>query len=116
MLEKRRSIVLGWAGLAALLALAALLRIWGIGWGLPHAGRYYPYHPDESVLLHAVCMVNPLWLDFEPGFYNYGTLTIFLSRLAYDFSAVAFGWGPVPRDAPFAAWVDDFAHLLQVGR
>src|ERR671917_72933 len=101
MREKKWGVLFGWPGLAALLALAAVLRTWGLTWGLPHSGRFYPYHPDESVLLHAVCRVNPLWGDFEPGFYNYGTLYIFLSRLAYDFSLVAFGWGSVPRDAPF---------------
>lgn len=105
------------AGLGALLLLALLLRSWGLGWGLPHAGRFYPYHPDESVLLDAVCRVNPLWGDFTPSFYNYGSLDIFLSRLAYDFLAPFLGWGPVPRfDLPFGAWVADFAHLLLVGR
>src|SRR5947208_16023258 len=73
-------------GLAALVLFAVVLRAWGLEWGLPHAGRYYPYHPDESVLLDAVCRVNPLWGDFAPGFYRYGTLYIFLARLAYDFS------------------------------
>lgn len=102
--------------LAALLLLAALLRGWGLGWGLPHPGRYYPYHPDEAVLLFVVGQVNPLWGDFAPGFYNYGTLYIFLCRLAYDFTAPFLGWGAVPQAGPFPQWVNDFAHLLLVSR
>ncbi len=99
-----------------LLMAALLLRTWGIGWGLPHAGRYYPYHPDEAVLLFVLGQVNPLWLDFTPTFYNYGTLYILLSRLAYDFTAPVAGWGAVPQAGPFTQWVADLGHLLWVSR
>lgn len=108
-----------WAYLACallLLAGALLLRTWGLTWGLPHAGRYYPYHPDEAVLLFVVGQVNPLWLDFTPTFYNYGSLYILLSRLAYDFTAPFTGWGAVPQAGPFAQWVGDLGHLLLVSR
>jgi 4-amino-4-deoxy-L-arabinose transferase-like glycosyltransferase len=104
-------------GLGALVAVALGLRAWGLGWGLPDGTRYYPYHPDESVLLHAVCSVNPLRGDFRSGFYSYGSLYIFLSRLAYDLLAPLFGWGTLPRfHQPFGVWVGDFARLLLVGR
>lgn len=105
------------AGLLLLGAFAALLRGWGLGWGVPHAGRYYPYHPDEVVLLHATCQVSPLWLDFTPGLYNYGSFFMVLARLAFDLAAPALGWGSVPQyGLPFDRWVDDYAHLLWVGR
>lgn len=47
--------------LLAILAAATCVRLWGIGWGLPH-----PYHPDEgSVLFHALGFgtgdLNPHW-------------------------------------------------------
>jgi hypothetical protein len=47
--------------LLAILAVAAGLRLWGIGWGLP-----YPYHPDEgSILFHSLGFgtgdLNPHW-------------------------------------------------------
>lgn len=47
--------------LFAILAAAAALRLWGIGWGLP-----YPYHPDEgSILFHSLGFgtgdLNPHW-------------------------------------------------------
>jgi hypothetical protein len=103
--------------LILILTAAGALRAWGLDWGLPHPGRFYPYHGDESVLLDAVCRVNPLWLDFTPGFYNYGSLTILLTRLAFDFASPAAGWGTVPRfGEPFETWVGDFARLLLVGR
>jgi hypothetical protein len=106
-----------WLALTALLGVALGLRLWGGAWGLPGDTRYYPYHPDETVLLHAVCSVNPLWGDWAPSFYNYGSAFILLVRLAYDFTAPVLGWGAVPRfGEPFAAWVQDFAHLLLTGR
>jgi len=100
-----------------LLALALVLRAWGISWGVPDGERYYPYHPDESVLLNAVCQVNPLWLDFTPQFYNYGSFYILLTRLVYDLGGPMLGWGSVPRfDLPFEKWVVDFGHLLLTAR
>lgn len=112
-----RSRAVSAAGVVALLAVAAVLRAWGLDWGLPDATRFYPYHPDETVLLDAVSRVNPLWLDFTPGFYNYGSLYILLCRLVYDLAAPTLGWGTVPRpDLPFEAWVADFAHLLFLSR
>ena len=94
-----------------------MLRAWGLSWGLPDSQRFYPYHPDESVLLDALCKVNPLWGDFAPSFYNYGSLYINLTRLVFDLVAPLQGWGTVPRfGTPFADWVGDFAHLLLVGR
>lgn len=106
------------AGLLALFCVALALRSWGITWGLPGSERYYAYHPDETVLLHAICQTNPLWGDFTPDFYAYGSFTILLTRLAYDFLSSPLGWGPVPRyDQPdFSLWVGDYAHLLLLGR
>ncbi len=102
--------------LAALLGLAATLRAWGIGWGLPGPERFYPGHPDESVLLLALCNVNPLWGDVSPTFYNYGSLLILLTRTAFDLATPLLGWNSVPKAEPFPTWVNDFAQLLLVGR
>ena len=85
--------------LAALgvLSLALLLRLWGIGWALPNATRYFSYHPDESVVTMASLSVNPVLLKLDPHFYSYGTLSLFLNSLAIQ-AAHALGLaanGPV---------------------
>ncbi len=44
----------------ALFALAFGVRLVGIGWSLPNAGRHYSYHPDEwLVLLASYFAINP---------------------------------------------------------
>ncbi|MBL8049415.1 MAG: phospholipid carrier-dependent glycosyltransferase [Chthonomonas sp.] len=62
-------------------AVALLLRLFGLGWGLPNSQRVESLHPDEPIVLMVSKQVNPLGGDFEPGFYNYGTLYLSLSRL-----------------------------------
>ena len=105
------------AALAALWTVAGALRLEGVKWGIPNWTRFYPYHPDESVLLHAACQLNPLWGDFAPSFYNYGSLYILFCRVAYDFAAPLMGWGAVPGDpSRFTDWLWPFSRLLAVGR
>ena len=104
-------------GLVGLVGLAVFLRVWGLGWGVPTPARFYPYHPDEPAVLNAACQINPLWGNFTPHFYNYGTFYVTLCRLAYDILAPSFHWGSVPHfEQPFAAWQGDFTHLLMTGR
>jgi len=63
----------------ALFGLALGVRLVGIGWSLPNAERHYSYHPDEWLLLLAsYFVVNPYAGEFLPGFYNYGTLPMYL--------------------------------------
>jgi hypothetical protein len=55
---------------AAIMAVAAALRLWGVTWGLPHA-----YHPDEgSILVHALGFgtgdLNPHWFRW-PSLFMY---------------------------------------------
>ncbi len=55
------------------------MRLVGIGWSLPNAERHYSYHPDEWLLLLAsYFVINPYAGEFLPGFYNYGTLPMYL--------------------------------------
>jgi hypothetical protein len=66
----------------ALFALAFGVRLVGIGWSLPNAERHYSYHPDEwLVLLASYFIINPYAGEFLPGFYNYGTLPMYLWSL-----------------------------------
>jgi len=63
----------------ALFGLALGVRLVGIGWSLPNAERHYSYHPDEwLVLLASYFVINPYAGEFLPGFYNYGTLPMYL--------------------------------------
>lgn len=72
-------------GAVALAVLfAALLRISGLGWGLPTPQRHYPLHPDEPIIALAVLRIDPLNLQFNPEMFNYGSLSLFLDRLVLD--------------------------------
>ncbi|MHB0999008.1 MAG: ArnT family glycosyltransferase [Armatimonadota bacterium] len=68
--------------------LAAVIRIWGIKWGLPSDLHFYSYHPDENMVLGAANRVNILFGQFDPGFYNYGSLYIFLVSISVIISAM----------------------------
>ncbi|MDW8106303.1 MAG: glycosyltransferase family 39 protein [Armatimonadota bacterium] len=64
---------------ATLFGIAFGLRLIGIRWGLPNAEHHYSYHPDEWLLLLAsYFVINPYAGEFLPGFYNYGTLPMYL--------------------------------------
>lgn len=57
------------------------LRLTGIGWGLPTSERAWSLHPDEPIVLLYSTQVEPARLDFDPDFYNYGTLPLTLNRV-----------------------------------
>ncbi len=68
-----------WAGVLVLFGLAFLVRLIGIGWGLPNAERYFSYHPDEwLVLIASYFTLNPYGGEWLPSFYNYGSLPLYL--------------------------------------
>ena len=64
------------AGVAAILLLAFLLREAGLYWGLPNSRHYFSYHPDEIFLLMPA--FGFAQGDWNPHFFNYGTLYIYL--------------------------------------
>jgi len=61
---------------AVVLAAAAFLRDANLRWGLPNAQHYFSYHPDEIFLL--LPSFGFAAGDWNPGFFNYGTLYIYL--------------------------------------
>ena len=63
--------------LAAIVAVAALVRAWGIGYGLPHL-----YHPDENVYVEIAQRMFKTG-DWNPHFFNYPSLFLYLNALAY---------------------------------
>lgn len=100
----------------ALFALSLGLNGIALDWGLPHAERaaFYPasidwdaiphdrerlyqttpyqsYHPDEGALLTALSAMDPGELDFDPDFFLYPTLSIYLTGAALGVGK-ALGW------------------------
>jgi 4-amino-4-deoxy-L-arabinose transferase-like glycosyltransferase len=62
-----------------LFAFALLLRLLGIGWGLPNNQHYFSYHPDEVYVVSPA--LGMLEGDWNPHFFNYGTLYLYLIGL-----------------------------------
>jgi 4-amino-4-deoxy-L-arabinose transferase-like glycosyltransferase len=63
--------------LGSILMLAAGLRFWGLGFGLPHTGA----RPDETQV--AKTAVDFLSGNLNPGFFNYPTLFMYLTGAGY---------------------------------
>lgn len=80
--------------LVLIVVAAALLRLWGIRWGLPNELHDYSYHPDEFLTVGSAFGAIYLQRSLNPRFYNYPSLYIYLSALAI---AVALGWGLEPK-------------------
>ena len=94
--------------------IALLVRIWGIGWGLPNENRHWSYHPDEPPIYVYSRQIEPAKFDFEPGFYNYGTFYLTLLRIAGDVAVKYSGQTEEPWMEMGAAhvagrWINAFA-------
>ncbi len=63
--------------LLLILLIAALLRAWGISFGLP-----FLYHPDEPTYVSIAQRMFKTG-DFNPRFFNYPSLFFYLNALAY---------------------------------
>ena len=97
-----RASLRGWPAPALLLALALAVRAVGLTWGLPNAGRWYSYHPDESVNQIVGAVVHLLQGDWNPHFFNYPSLSIYATWLVYQGLAI-FGLTTVA-PAPTYPW------------
>jgi hypothetical protein len=92
---------------------ALIVRLIGLGWGLPGDQRNFSLHPDEPVVFLYSQQIEPAKFDFTPGFYNYGTLYLTLLRVSTDV-AEAYGAGPTDNsgDAAYQA----IGRFTKVGR
>jgi len=98
----------------AIIILAACLRLWGSRWGLPDSMHYYSYHPDENMVLGAARAVNLFDGQFDPGFYNYGSLYIYMVSFGIVLSAM---FGIINLDATItAAVVRELSGMYLAGR
>lgn len=70
-----------WIG-PAIFIVALGLRFIGVGWGLPNDLHNESYHPDEPINFAVSQQIEPAHLNFTPGFYNYGTFFLTLSKVA----------------------------------
>ena len=93
-----------WIAIGAVTAIALVLRLAGIGWGLPNSEHYFSYHPDEIFLL--LPSFGFAQGDWNPHFFNYGTLYIYLVGIP----AVIFGL------VPTALFPQGLAPLYLTGR
>lgn len=66
------------------LVICFVVRLIGIGWGLPNENRYFSFHPDEEFILQNSQMVKPFQGKLTPGFYNYGTLYLSILSISSD--------------------------------
>jgi len=86
----------------ACFAFALLIRLVGIGWGLPNDLRHQSLHPDEPIIWIYSQQIDPAKGDFDPGFYNYGSL--YLTTMSVVTRVVdAYGGGPTGPGEP-ALW------------
>lgn len=90
---------------ALVFAVGLAIRGIGIGWGLPNDIRRHSYHPDEPIVWAYAQQIDPIRADFDPGFYNYGTLYLTVLRVATDVVQV-YGGSPNVADA------DDLAQFI----
>jgi hypothetical protein len=73
--------------------LMLALRLAGLWWGLPNSQHYFSYHPDEIFLL--LPSFGFAQGDWNPHFFNYGTLYSYLVGIP------AIVLGIVPGSVPF---------------
>ncbi|GIV11369.1 MAG: hypothetical protein KatS3mg020_0860 [Fimbriimonadales bacterium] len=84
----------------ALFTIALGVRLVGVRWGLPNAERYFSYHPDEwLILLASYFTINPYRGEFLPGFYNYGTLPMYLWSIWLHWLSAVGVIGGLPENA-----------------
>src|SRR5688572_26444859 len=84
----------------ALFLLALVVRFIGLKWGLPTEQRWYSYHPDERDIAAAVFQLDFFSGDFNPNFYNYPSLFIYLTYLAHLLAALLGLTHQAPPDNP----------------
>jgi 4-amino-4-deoxy-L-arabinose transferase-like glycosyltransferase len=73
-----------------------LLRLVGIGWGLPNDYRNQTFHPDEVTNAIISQEIDIAHGDFLPSFYNYGSAYFIAESLGGKIAATY--WEGVPKD------------------
>lgn len=73
---RKPDLVAGWRGFALVAVIGLVLRLTGIGWGLPETFYHQSFHPDETGNLNSVANTNrSFYTDYNREWhYNKGTL------------------------------------------
>ncbi len=120
--EKARQSILLMVGLVLVASLA--LRLFGLGWGIPHYDRAHisqslyrsSYHIDEDNLLWGLVQMRPSAGDFDVHDYHWGTLQFYLIY-ATLLGGEAGGIVPAPWEDAFQRGdVDTLPRLYMLGR
>jgi len=88
---------------ALIFAIALLIRLVGIQWGLADNVHNQTFHPDEEVNWRYSQQMQPARLNFLPGYYGYGTLYFTFLNVASDVTASYTGVPVGPNDWKFIA-------------
>jgi hypothetical protein len=83
--------------LAGTIVIALVLRLWGIGWGLPNQQRIFSLHPDEGVnLIEGVLDEGNVKAHLNLRLYNYGTLYFYMWQVAAEVNKT-YSFANLPR-------------------
>ena len=97
-----RAVFNRWALPVLLFVVALVVRLIGLRWGLPSAEHFYSYHPDERQIAAAVASLDFFNGDFNPDFFNYPSLYIYLVYIVHFLGS---GLGVLPAPAsPNVVW------------
>jgi len=103
IMEQRQKKIQGFAIATGIFAMALLLRVLGLRWGLPDAQHWYSYHPDEFQIFSAVGNLDFFNGQFNPHFFNYPSLYIYLVYIAH-LLLTGFGVFHINANDPAAIW------------
>ncbi len=93
--------------------LALLARIIGFSWGLPNAGRWGSYHPDESSRQIVSAVASVVGGDLNPHFFSYPSLPVYATSAIYlVMSALGLTTPAAPSPYPWSSVRD----ILVAGR
>ena len=108
-----------WQSIALLLVaigVAAVLRLVGIGWGLPTVGNYHQsFHPDEAHKLRVITSLDLSQLQLNPHWFVKGTLQFYILGAAFKVADLA-GLVELRSSWAYADNPDQLARLYLIGR
>jgi 4-amino-4-deoxy-L-arabinose transferase-like glycosyltransferase len=85
--------------LAAILIVAAALRVYGLDWGLTDSLHLFSFHPDETTMVRLSTPelggINLATGNFLPHYYDYGSLPFYLIHFAILMGTAYHLIGPV---------------------